>query len=249
MNWKEDQKSKNNFGDLIENKVPFLRIKNFISNEEATLLLNQLNSIGFDYYKNVSPKIGKIGVTVFENQKSPLEYFNSGSKIAKKIKISAPIHNKLMGRVIHLFGLYGFNILSREDDYFAGLVRIMKGGTLLHIDYAPFDAQSYDISQIETQIACNVFLKTPDHGGELVVYNRQWELEDEKLKEKCSYGYSKKVVENVEFDKIKPEVGDLILFNSRNYHKVLPNENLEDNRITVSCFAAIKSGIECQLWS
>lgn len=251
MDWinENEQYASNNLGELIQNKVPFIRLKNFISTEDANLLLEQLELIGFDFYKNVSPPIGKLGVTVFENQDSPLNYFKKSREILSNIKNSAPKHQKLLGKLVQLFGAYGFSIFSENVDYFAGLIRIMKGGALLHIDYAPFDSEKYSINKIETQIACNIFLKTPKQGGELVVHNKKWQLEDEKLKKANSYGYNKKIVDNVELAKIKPEVGDLILFNSRNYHKVLPNGNLDENRITFSCFAGINKNNECQIWS
>lgn len=231
-----------NLKNLADNRIPYIRVKNFIKKEDLEILLQQLDIVGFDYYQNVNPPIGKIGTTVFENQDSCPTYFDMSRKILNKLSIYAPEHKKAVESLKKRLTKLGLSQKhgNPSEEYFTGLIRIMRNGALLHIDFAPFDAKNYSIKNIRFQIACNIFLKLPQNGGgHTIVYNRQWHHQDELYKMKNSYGYLEDVVELKDSVNIIPEAGDLILFNSRNFHEVKPNKSVEDDRITLSCFAGI----------
>lgn len=249
MKWNNSLNSaitEENIKSLLSNRIPYIRIKKFISPLDVQTLISQIEKVGFNFYKNVSPPIGKIGVTVFENQKeNKNHYFREGKIISANLFKQAPKHKEVMLKILHeIQEKSGYNSqiatdLKTNKSYFAGLIRLMQAGTLLHIDYAPFDARNFDINKITNQLACNVFLKTPKNGGEVVINNKHWNKNDEQYKINNSYGYDSLVVEKIQSVKIKPNTGDLILFNSRNYHQVLPNKNDDSNRLTLSCFAGL----------
>ena len=257
MKWRQHPDfdlSQENIGLLLNNEIPYIRESNFILPEEVKTLIKELNSIGFEYYENVEPPIGKIGVTVFENQNDPAHYFKGALSSTSKLQRESEGHHNAMVRLIRTIGEKS-RIRSaiaydntRDQLYFAGLVRLMKGGALLHIDYAPFDCKEYVVSKSINQLACNIFLQTPEGGGDVTVFNCPWTEPDENLKISGSYGYHPSVVEHKDSVTIQPKVGDLILFNSRNFHKVAPNRNLDDNRITISCFAGFFNG-QLHFWS
>jgi hypothetical protein len=52
---------------LFENKLPALRISNFLTPEECERVASAVNSVEFDYYENVVPKIGRLGITQYEH--------------------------------------------------------------------------------------------------------------------------------------------------------------------------------------
>ena len=70
--------------------------------------------------------------------------------------------------------------------------------------------------------------KYSSKGGELVVHELPWE---EEIYEKFllpghsgSYGFEKELVSNVRRVDITPEIGDLVVFNTRNFHEVKTGE-------------------------
>ena len=101
----------------------------------------------------------------------------------------------------------------------------------MHPDYAPFLEKDWFIKNITKQLAWNIYLDMPKEGGETVVYNKPWVKEDDRFIEGSSYAYDKKVVEDCKMDKIKPLSGDLVFFNSRNFHEVFSGR--DGNRWTM----------------
>ena len=112
------------------------------------------------------------------------------------------------------------------------MIRSLKEGALLHADYAPFLTENWSIKNIDSELAWNIFLEVPKTGGECIVYNRQWQLKDNQFITDESYGYSEHVIINSKESVYKPQVGDLVIFNSRNFHKVNPSKGPSD-RITI----------------
>ena len=79
----------------------------------------------------------------------------------------------------------------------------------------------------------------------MVVYDRLWREEDKE-----AYNHDEDVVKNVDFVKVKPEIGDLVLAiaNTRDYHKVLASGS-NVSRLTVTSFVGLTSTGELMLWS
>ena len=90
-------------------------------------------------------------------------------------------------------------------------------------------------------------LQTASSGGELVLYQKIWKRDDEKFRFP-DFGYSKDVISNSEFIKIKPDIGDVIIINPIHYHAVSRVVGVLQ-RISVGFFLgqATKSTLFC--WS
>jgi len=70
---------------LFENKIPLIRIRQFATLQECDALVAQANLLGFDAYKDVTPKIERIGITVFEyNSIGKADYFQAVDQAGKK---------------------------------------------------------------------------------------------------------------------------------------------------------------------
>ena len=199
MSWKYFKTrdiDKRNLLSLLKNEIPYLQVHNFIDPSLIQSLLRQFQTVGYDYYESVAPPIGKIGVTVFENQESSQAYFDESQRIKKILSLNADEHRKVVDLLYQELNakLNLEPMLTRDGNYFAGLIRIMRGGALLHTDYAPFDAYQYDIGQqVLYQIACNIFLQLPKSGGgHPIVYNRSWNPLDEAEKIVGSMGMRKR---------------------------------------------------------
>ena len=131
---------------------------------------------------------------------------------------------------------------SKHGSYAPFIAQTMaQSGLFLHHDFAPFDADGWDISQVEQQISWNVYLELPEEGGETIVYSRQWRPSDEhEYRIPGSYAYDPAVVKKVKHWRVTPKVGTLLMFNSRCYHQVA---ELRGRRTSVSGFIGrLKSG-------
>ncbi len=239
--WKslENNLTSENLKSLFRNEIASIRIPNFASTEECESFANQVQSFGFDFYENVFPPIGRIGITQFEHSnKNKLEYFKAAKNANETYrKISSLSFSPLcrLAEILRETISTEVNIAYENDvygSYFAGLVRQINQA-LLHLDFAPLDAPGWEIEKISSQLAWNLYVKAPNSGGVCRVYNRQWQAEDELQKIPGSYKYSHNLVKDTEFKDNTPIVGDLVIFNSRNFHEVLPAQG---ERITVSSF-------------
>lgn len=245
---------KNSIEALFNFEIDKIQVPNFITEDERTVLFQQIDACGMEFYQNVNPPIGKIGTTVFEHQKIDEKdsYFQKAENAINLLNAKVPLHNQIIGRILSSFRDLGYQTdiafdKTENKQYFAGLVRLFGGGgALLHIDYAPFDAANYSISENVAQIACNIFVKMPESGGESQVFDKVWDIEDEKMKIPNSYGYNEEIIKENKTTLIKPLNGDLTLFNSRCFHKVHPSS---DTRITISCFIGLKPNGSLVIWS
>jgi len=239
---------------LFRNDIPAIRISQFATSAECQQLAEASEFVGFDFYENVVPPIGRIGITQFEFGNSrKLEYFDAVHQaVSRRQQIVSlsfdPLERlaKLLRQDIPSNVRIGIaqesNCLSQ---YFAGLIRHINVA-LLHVDFAQLDAPDWEVGRCVEQLAWNLYLKVPESGGECVVHNRQWCADDEEYKVPNSYGYDMSLVKSVQSRHITPVVGDLVLFNSRNFHQVLLGYG---ERITMSSFIGKIPNGDLMFWS
>jgi len=106
---------------------------------------------------------------------------------------------------------------------FAGIIRLAEKGTARHVDYAPLNMPGWGLADIDAQIAWNLFFTAPAEGGQTTIWNRPWDApvipgEDPPQ----SYGLGDEWVAGAETWTYRPAAGDVVLFNSRNPHRVDP---------------------------
>jgi hypothetical protein len=220
-------------------------IKNFLSEEKCKNIIKGAKEQGLDYYEGTYPRVGKIGATQYEHSfKSKFPYFMEAYLESKKRdNIVNSCKFDPLKLIFDLFENEGMKIkvMKEEDycDYYVGLFRFFDPGAsaLIHFDYAPYDGRNWAIEKITQQISFNLYLQLPKTGGEIVVYNKQWEKEKyDKFKipqSVASYGYNYDLVKEIEFFEYAPQVGDLYFFNSRNFHEVKKGD---DYRFSMSSF-------------
>lgn len=221
-----------------------------------------------DSYSNkVYPPIGCVGITQFDKQGSKSAYFSAVTKAqALQQRFIREAGVDVTARVLAAFRRVappGFAVrLAQEDgedgpmSYFAGLLRMINHSALIHADYGGFDGPGWEIGRITGQLTWNVLLDEVQ-GGESVVHRRFWQgsEDDARFKMKDSYGYDPAVVGGVEHQVLRPKVGQLSLFNPRNFHEVMAIANPERRpRYTFSSFigflpATDRSGPALIFWS
>lgn len=244
--------------DLFMNRFSAIVIKNFLTHAECQELVNNAYNVGFDYYENVFPPIGRIGITQFECSKQGKEpYFQRVTKAyEKQEKIFSHKDINVIERVRGILqdAMHDKVEIAQEPGYgryFAGLVRQINRA-FLHFDYAPYDGQNWAIGDIVNQLAWNVYISSAQTGGELVVYNKPWQPTCydtyKSANNNGSYGYQEETVLSSAYSEISAQTGDLVLFNARNFHKV--NQSLPvGERISVSSFIGQLPNGKLILWS
>lgn len=120
---------------------------------------------------------------------------------------------------------------------FVGLARIFESGAqaLPHVDHLEWDAPlgRFPLRTVE-QWAANIYSLMPSSGGELVIWPFCPDHDEyERLRIPGSYGLSPETLPQSPIV-IKPEEGDLVIFNSHLVHAVYATTN--GVRVTMSCF-------------
>lgn len=241
-----------NLQALLSNEIPSIRVSNFASSEECHKLAVAIDKFGFEFYKNVEPPIAKIGINQFEYINAGKSGYFDGVKKAKTTynQITSSSFDPLQRLTTILRQNVSNQVeIAYENEaygyYFAGLIRHINIA-LLHIDFAQLDAPDWKIGNVTSQLVWNLYVKAPSTGGVSKVYNRQWQPDDEKYKILGSYGYDYSLVANSEVKHNIPVTGDLVIFNSRNFHEVVPAIG---ERITISSFIGKMPGGDLVFWS
>ena len=249
--------TKQNIDLLFKNKIPYVIIKNFISNEKCDLLIDCAKKQGLDYYEDTFPRVGKIGVTQYEHSFSPKfpYFFKSCQENLKRQNLVKASKFDPVENIFSLFNEENMNlkVMTEKEycDYYIGLYRIFEPGTYapIHFDYAPVDGKDWEIGKITQQLSYNIYLQIPKIGGELFVYNMQWKKDKHdkfKLPKRiASYGFSEEMVKDAEFVKFIPKKGDLVLFNSQNFHEVKKGN---DYRFSISSFIGREKNDSKEIW-
>ena len=193
--------------------------------------------------------VGRIGPTLYENQFGfEAKYWNDAPRIREEVRNIFDPHgspiDQLQAMCDSLPSFKGANIL-RVDEQVAsvGVMRYLDDGAeiLPHTDMASWDMpKSLECQQVDLQVAVNVYLAMPEKGGEVTVYNKRFS--------KLEYDANRRAAPNEyalredalpeETVTIRPEVGDLVLFNASLPHRVGATEGTT-TRYTMSCFIGI----------
>lgn len=243
---------------LFENKIPYLRLPKAVSLEHCERLAKECESAGFEYYDDIIPPVGRIGVTQYEyRHRMKREYFEAARQAERKHRhISDAAGYDPLGDFVRDVRRVGLSVhLAKENDlgleYGSRLVRQIPMAKL-HMDFAALCAQGWDIGNVQQQLTFNLYLREPQIGGECLIYDRIWELEDDALLDEVqplsSYGYPAKVVEGVRSECVRPERGDIVLFNTRNFHQVAPSSGSVARLSLTTFFGRLKSD-EIVFWS
>lgn len=236
---------------LLEQRIPLIRLKEFATPEECEMLYAQSQLLNFNAYEDVSPKIEKVGITVFEyNSISKGDYFQEVEQASKlRDSIFAASFNPLE-RIITKFRECGAKVRIASEpfygSYYAGLIRKIEHGTQIHIDFAPLEQSGWEVCTIVTQLSWTLYLKlSPNNHGKTYIYDRRWQPEDEQYK-LDSYGYSDTLIANTDQIAFQPYVGDVLLFNTSNFHYVEP---MNGQRVAFTSMIGLLPNGEIIFWS
>ncbi|NIM25932.1 MAG: hypothetical protein GTN97_02205 [Nitrosopumilaceae archaeon] len=213
-----------NCQSLISSDVPAIILKGFYDKKSCHSIVNKIMTAPGDYQKKNLKHIGPFLMSYATNK---MEYFIQAKKTQKKFsKIFSQKENptkRIFNMLKMVFPESKINLANEYGKkYSPFVIRIHELGKSIpvHKDHVGYEGKEYSISNIDYQLSCVLHLQESEHGGDLVIYNKNWKKTDEKYR-KIEFGYSSKVVTSEKSCKISNlEPGDLVLINPIQYHEV-----------------------------
>jgi len=138
--------------DLFEDRIAAIRIPDFVPRAARTAAIRRR---GFDYYENVHPAIGRVGITQFEHRADSAarrRYFDQvAGMTAERQKVFAAAGDQVE-RVLAELRASGQPRSSSPSNltaqpYFAELIRLIDEA-LSHCDWAARDAPGWAIDAV-----------------------------------------------------------------------------------------------------
>ncbi len=238
-----------NLYNLINNHIPLIRIPEFGTTQEAEELAERF--LLFASSSNSVKTVTRFGISQYEQGivGSKENYFSLAQGAwSDLMKVCETTFNPVT-RIIDILRQYfaDVDILTEEGygPYFAGVAKLRTGETPPHSDFPLFGIKDWAIVKMVAQLSWNFYLRLPDRGGELKIWDKLWQKEDDQFLVQGTYYHDQQVVSNIPYIKVKPVLGELIIFNSRNYHTVLPCQN----RIAVGSWVSLMPDGSLKLWS
>jgi carrier-protein-independent halogenase WelO5-like protein len=236
-----------NLAELARGRIPAIYLRSFVDDTTADDIGRLYGGLVHGHYQDVVPRITKCGPTVFEHDFAGRSRYFAEARATEAVLPSLPPLAQFRER------LSGCGLRSRVardrsfGDYFAGTLRSIEEGTPVHIDFAPHESPSWEmISFVEAQLSANVYLDAPPRPGDLVLFDKLWQPEDETFRFADRFGYDGAAVEGAAAEVITPARGAIVLFNSRFFHRV---EAIWQRRLTYSFFFAFHDADELIFWS
>jgi len=245
---------------LASNEIAAIQIAQFLNRQDLDIVIKNMSKQEIAWYENKEFQQGRIGInaTGFGYEADGKKrYFDLTPQAAKSRDEIFKGASNPIDKIITFFSSNGFNASVATEpkmqnaQYFAGLVRAMGAKSTLHFDYAPNQLPGWSVSDADEQYGLVLYLQMPTEGGELTVYNRPWQPEDElhnnDIGQKGTYGFTEDFLESVPHATILPAAGDLIVFKSRNFHQV-GAINSDKPRLGLTTFMSLKDR-SLSLWS
>lgn len=237
--------------ELSSGVIPALVVKKAFSLEKCKKITEKI--LDFNYISSGPGIVKKIGESLnsFINQKGA--YFEKTKLIDKKLEQHF-LHSKdprisMQNLLSSVFAMETRVAKENNSNYSNGVFRFHGSDESfkIHRDSAHFEATDYNVSNFPLQFSAVLHLQQAEYGGELVLYRKSWTSDDEKYRSPY-FGYSEKVVNNIESIKIKPEIGDIVIINPIHYHTISKIKGTCD-RISAGFFFAPTDEQKLACWA
>ena len=227
---------------LAHGAIRVIKVKGFTSPEASHVISGGQTDMGFRAYINVD-QVRRIGMAFYETENKEAlvkDYFavareNQMAFRDACVPFGSPLDtlrcllDELWPAGAYLQTIYG-------QKMFVGLSRMVEPNTtfLAHHDIFSEDAPGLaEAESLKAQFAANIYFQVPEKGGELLMWHRRLTTEEFDERRKGQYGIS--IDELPEPDVVvKPDTGDLLLFDSRRIHAVASPQ--DKARVAVSFF-------------
>lgn len=254
----EDQLRAESITKLLEDPSCLaLKVSGFYSQQIAEKLANTIEQANTLHGYSFAQDVLKSNLTFSETDSEELRntYFQNAIRQIDNIRqLFYPFYSPIDYLRLKLQEVYphGAELMTLDGQkMFCGLLRAFHSGVEAepHQDVLYWDSDYDRNAMLDNQLAANIYLKTPEEGGELELWNHKCDSQQEyeNLRNPHSYGLDRTKLGSSEL-LILPEPGDLILFESNRVHAVLPSKGAL--RITMSSFIGYnRNNQPLKLWS
>jgi hypothetical protein len=245
--------------ELGANQIAAIKIGQFLCREELAVIQGNLEEQTISWYANKTNQQGRIGInaTGYSHEvDGKKKYFDATPQAEQARDDIFEGTESSINKILTFFSDGYDTKIATEPElkharYFAGLIRAMGAKSTLHFDYAPNQLPGWSVSGAEEQFGLVLYLQMPTEGGELNVYDRPWQPEDElhnnDVGQKGTYGFAEEFLGDTPHASIQPSEGDLVVFKTRNFHQV--GEIKSDRpRLGLTTFMSQQDG-SLSLWS
>lgn len=252
---------------LFDNEIPAIRIPDFANAAECRAFADAMRQCDLHVVKGATDhsapafdaqQIAFIGLTQYEFKYRPMQdYLDASARATAEV---APVFERSFNPVERLTGLLRATVgngiaIGRDPSgapYSHTMIRKANDGLALHADYAPYQAPQLSVAEANAQLAWNFYAEVPDaEGGHTTIYNSPWtwtRARDGEVAE--NYPLDRALVDGAESFTFHPREGEVVIFNSRNPHEVVPvAEPGDKDRITLATFIARMPDGDLHLWS
>jgi len=210
---------------VMSGKIPAIVIRNFYDEKTCQIVANRIKNYSLNDFQN--GKLMHIGPFLMSHTTDKKKYFEDAKEALITFEkiffgIKSPIIQIYEG-IGNMFPDHSISLANEfQNDYSPAIIRIHKKGKSIpvHKDNIGYEGEEYSLSDVDCQLSCVLHLQESESGGNLVMYNRQWKKEDERLRN-IDFGYSTRLLDSSEFCEMSNfNAGDLIIMNPNYYHKV-----------------------------
>lgn len=248
-----DELDRKHLLDLFAGVLGSIRIRGFSTADEGAAIVEALADCPMGSYnvQTVVPFIAKLGPAAYdfygEHGLTDDYWGNSEESSRHRSKLMSGIDplDYAVAKLSRAWGAPLRRATSGGREMFAGMIRETNGGMRLHWDEIAREFPGALDDMAVCQIAFNWYVSMPEQGGESVVYRHKWRPADEAHRE--GYGYQESVYADEPCVSTRPEAGDAVLFDPRNYHTVRPS--VAGRRISMSFFLGITGDGSLIYWS
>ena len=219
------------YDDLITGKIPALIVPEILSKTECSSLCNRITN---NQTTNGNPK--KFGTSLSSHIYEKSKYFSNAKRSNDSLKkLFAENISPLIAMretISKIFQKQLTTAIENGTSYSDAVIRIHDNDDSVHLhrDNSNFEMGDYNVSNLKNQLSAILYLQSPEQGGELTIFHKMWNKEDECMREP-DFGYSSTLIEDVHKTKILPIEGNMILLNPKFYHQI---ESVSGTRSRIS---------------
>ncbi|MFF3677122.1 hypothetical protein ACFYYS_24490 [Streptomyces sp. NPDC002120] len=246
---------------LLDGTALAVRVPGFVAPSAADHMAGRLAAHpSLSVYRN-TPELVRVGLSHYEtqdadgttNRQALLDYLSAAEQAMEEIRVCcAPYESPLDRLWKALDASYGLERARiAGTPMFAGVCRVFPEGSELlpHNDSLLRDAPGLPLGrELEGQLAANIYLRVPDRGGELQL----WDLRPDEAQlaqwraPESSYGADRRLVPPPVCE-VPVVTGDLVIVDATRLHAVSRQER--GTRIGLSCFLGVRRGRPLVYWS
>ncbi|TVY84948.1 hypothetical protein LSUE1_G002741 [Lachnellula suecica] len=229
-NWStfEDQSlSRRSLLDVFTDRIPVVREQGILTVDERKRMLEIVRTHDLGTYdtEHTWPRLGFLWIPcnfIDFRVSDKTGYFESVKDARSlqnrwKNEAGVDIVKRVVDRIRQTTGMKVQVASEQDSEYFAGVLRAVDRGILVHADYAPYEAAGWKIGDVVAQVTWNILLNEVP-GGDTLIYDRQWQAPEDDLawrKEFPKDTYHPQMLQAHPFKAMKAVPGDLTFFNPR----------------------------------